>query len=130
MIDDEVNATRLARAILADVELYNADKIRQSKDPARDLGPEIAEGRALFVSRVAPGWQSAFERELRSWVERIAAGADLPGAAPSPKPPFAQPAGQSDVQARPQTSFLTMAALLVLAVALAIVWFVFLHRAR
>jgi hypothetical protein len=56
-IEDPARATRLARAILSDVMLYNADKVRagiESDDVFERLRPELEEARAFYEERVAP----------------------------------------------------------------------------
>ena len=56
-IEDPARATRLARAILSDVMLYNADKVRagiESDDVFERLRPELEEARAFYEERVDP----------------------------------------------------------------------------
>ncbi len=58
LITDPQAARRLARAIVSDIELYNAEKIKNGieKDTLFDsIKDELDEGRALFKDRVAPG---------------------------------------------------------------------------
>jgi hypothetical protein len=57
LIEDEAKATRLARAIAADIELYNEAAITAGTD----LTPQIQEGRELFRSRVVPAFHAVFE---------------------------------------------------------------------
>ncbi len=57
MIDTSDAAMRLARAIAGDIALYNEDKIVRGieHDQLFDLlEEELAEGRALYQSRVSP----------------------------------------------------------------------------
>jgi hypothetical protein len=59
-IDSEEKARRLARAILADIQLYNAETIARGGD----LTDVIAEGRALYRGRVVPELHPLFEAML------------------------------------------------------------------
>lgn len=59
-IDDEEKATRLARAIVADIRLYNEAAITAGKD----ITPQVAEGRELFRSRVVPALHRIFETAI------------------------------------------------------------------
>jgi hypothetical protein len=57
-IADPARALRLARAILSDVMLYNADKVRagiEADDLFERMREELAEARAYFDERVDPG---------------------------------------------------------------------------
>ncbi len=56
-IDSEAVARRLARAILADLRLYNEEKVRDGQD----LSDEIDEGRQLFRERVEARFFDLFE---------------------------------------------------------------------
>ena len=56
-IVDPARATRLARAILSDVMLYNADKVRagiESDDVFERLRQELEEARLFYEERVEP----------------------------------------------------------------------------
>ena len=56
-IADPGRAVRLARAILSDVMLYNADKVRagiEADDLFERLREELAEARTFFEERVEP----------------------------------------------------------------------------
>jgi len=56
-IADPGRALRLARAILSDVMLYNADKVRagiEADDLFERLREELAEARTFFEERVEP----------------------------------------------------------------------------
>jgi len=58
MIDTPEAANRLARAIASDLSLYNEAKIKEGIENDtffNVLKDEIAEGRAHYESRVAPG---------------------------------------------------------------------------
>lgn len=74
MISDERAARRLARAILADVKLYQGEASLRA--PAA-----LAEGRTLFRSRVSASLAHVFDEELR--------GAGGPGGASSGESPSA-----------------------------------------
>jgi hypothetical protein len=57
IIDNDVRAQQLARAIASDIQLYNKAKIEQglaSDTFFESLSEEITEGRDLFRSRVTP----------------------------------------------------------------------------
>jgi hypothetical protein len=80
LLDDRQKAERLAKAILADIRLYNEDKIASLKKAGSfqaalaGLHDELEEGRALFDSRVAPALRTLFDemvkKELGSlWLE-------------------------------------------------------------
>jgi hypothetical protein len=60
LIDDEVNARGLARAIISDLKLYNAHKLQAGES----IEEEISEGRALYADRVAVRWGGIFETEV------------------------------------------------------------------
>lgn len=73
IIDNEVRAQQLARAIASDIQLYNKAKIEEGL--ANDtffelLSEEITEGRDLFRSRVTP---ELFRRNFfdRAIVDRV-----------------------------------------------------------
>jgi hypothetical protein len=56
-IEDPARASRLARAILSDVMLYNADKVRagiESDDVFERLRSELEEARTFYEERVDP----------------------------------------------------------------------------
>jgi hypothetical protein len=75
LIDDMPAAQRLAKAILADIQLYNAETLAQGGD----LSPQIAEGRELFHARVVPHFHPMFEAMLS---ESPVGGAARPGGSP------------------------------------------------
>ena len=57
LVTDPMKARRLARAIVSDVNLYNADKVQEGieNDTLFDLiEDELEEGRELYRSRVDP----------------------------------------------------------------------------
>jgi hypothetical protein len=60
LIDQALMARRLARAIASDLALYNDDALRAGAD----LSAEIAEGRALFRSRVIADLHAEFEQAI------------------------------------------------------------------
>jgi hypothetical protein len=63
-IDDVNAATRLARAILADIVLYNKEKLRSGGPPRDVLAGEIQEGRTHFQSRVVERLHPIFDEAL------------------------------------------------------------------
>lgn len=57
LIDNAVQARRLARAIISDVAIYNRDKVEEGivNDTVFELlDPELDEARRHFLSRVSP----------------------------------------------------------------------------
>jgi len=70
LIEDPKRAERLARAILDDITLQHAERVRETRDLTGDLAKEIEEGRALFASRVAEPLHRVFEEELWPWQGR------------------------------------------------------------
>ncbi|HEY1955404.1 MAG TPA: hypothetical protein VGH28_07320 [Polyangiaceae bacterium] len=66
-IEDRSGAERLAKAILADMTLDHAERVRASRDLLGDLAREIEDGRALFRSRVAQPLHGVYEDELLPW---------------------------------------------------------------
>ena len=57
LISDPEKARRLARAIVSDVNLYNAEKVQEgieNDNLFEVLEDELEEGRELYKSRVAP----------------------------------------------------------------------------
>ncbi len=60
-IADPARATQLARAITADISLYNEQEIADG----RDISDALEEGRRLFASRVEPALLSIFEDAVR-----------------------------------------------------------------
>jgi hypothetical protein len=86
LIEEEDKARRLAHAIMADITLYNSDRLAHAMDPERDLAEQLEEGRQLFQSRVAPGLHAVFEDGVRKWASEARARA-TPGAPPPPSPP-------------------------------------------
>jgi hypothetical protein len=69
LIETEEAAKRLARVILSDIELYNQPKIQARADLRR----ELAEGLALFRSRVVPTLVPLFSQvaSTRPWVHDV-----------------------------------------------------------
>lgn len=69
-ITDPQRAGRLARAVLSDVMLYNAERVRagiEADDLFDRLRPELDEARAFFEERVDPAVAvetNAFDRAL------------------------------------------------------------------
>lgn len=69
VIQTQEAARRLARTIASDLSLYNEEKILrglQNDSLFEEMADEIAEGRSLFQSRVAPELQTHkfYERAL------------------------------------------------------------------
>ncbi len=63
-------AERLAEAILDDITLENAERVRASSDLLADMAKELDEGRALFRSRVEPTLHRVYEDEMLPWQGR------------------------------------------------------------
>lgn len=69
-VNEPERVTRLARAILSDVMLYNAEKVRlgiEADDLFERLAAELAEARAFFDERVdglVAARTNAFDRAL------------------------------------------------------------------
>lgn len=74
LLSDPVEAHRLARAILADAQLYQG----QGAASLSPGSPAVEEGRALFRQRVEPALHTVFEAAL--------AEAQAPGAPPASSP--------------------------------------------
>ena len=66
-IDDPKEAERLAKAILGDLTLDHAERVRSSRDLLGDFAEEIEQGRVLFRSRVAEPLHRVYEDELLPW---------------------------------------------------------------
>ncbi|MEI8255042.1 MAG: hypothetical protein WCJ30_05155 [Deltaproteobacteria bacterium] len=79
IIDDEQQALRLAHAILSDIALYNEEAIATAPSVRDAIAEQIAEGRALYLSRVAQTLEGVFDRSLEAWLEKM-----RPDAAASP----------------------------------------------
>lgn len=79
LIHEPEAGTRLARAILVDIERYGPDRLRETR-----LHREaIEEGRALYRSRVVRGLYDAFETELAELDRRTGnLGDETGGSAP------------------------------------------------
>lgn len=77
LIETDEAAVRLARAIVHDIALYNAEAIAQGAD----LSEVIAEGRALYRGRVAERFHPFFEDALMT---RDLTRLDGPSGAPRP----------------------------------------------
>ncbi len=88
LIVDEQQARRLARAIVSDIALYNEETLLAATSPRDALAEPIAEGRALFMSRVAPQLEGLFDQAVDSLLERRRPDgtAPSPTAAPTPAP--------------------------------------------
>lgn len=80
LIEKDEAAVRLARAIVHDIELYNAEAIATGAD----LSEVIAEGRALYRGRVAERFHPFFEDALMA---RDLTRLDGPPSAPRPAVP-------------------------------------------
>lgn len=86
-------AERLARAILADTQIYYEPKFRgacSSDEVMQSLGDEIDEGRSLFQQRVRSTLHEVFERQLKEWTVAVAQRqTELEATGrPSPTPPM------------------------------------------
>lgn len=80
VIDDEDKAQRLARAICADVMLYNGAAKDAPRDQRRALiAAPVQEGRALFASRASPRLAHVFEEAVAELVSGPL-GIEAPGA--------------------------------------------------
>ncbi len=86
IIDTEEAAARLARVIISDIELYNAKKIAAGLD----LTSEIAEGRALFKSRVSGELITIFETALANKNLGPRRRAPTPAPVPKARPPVVE----------------------------------------
>jgi hypothetical protein len=82
-IADPAQATQLARAITADIKLYNEQEIANGED----ISATLDEGRQLFASRVEPALHPILEDVLRE----LALPPHTSGATPSGD--VTQPAG-------------------------------------
>ena len=95
LIDDPERARRLARAICADVALYNVEaaKAAAPADRAQLLREPVNEARGLYQSRVVPDLHPIFEEEIAELCQRLES--DIPtvdAAIPAPHvhPPIAR----------------------------------------
>jgi hypothetical protein len=64
LIRSEPKARKLANAIISDIRLYNAKTIEKGDG----LAEELAEGRALFVSRVSPELSHLYDEAAQQLV--------------------------------------------------------------
>jgi hypothetical protein len=118
LIDTEEGAWRLARAVVADLRLYNADKLEQ-------LGPggipeEIAEGRGLFTARVEPRFHALFDQAVEQGLGPSRGFAPPRMAVPHPPVRALEPGGPES--AFPRTTVVALAILVALVAVAAIVW--------
>jgi hypothetical protein len=118
MIAELPAAERLARAIFADLSLYNADKMKAARDLRADLSAEIDEARRLFCARVTPALHVVFEERLGQWV---AANGTLSAFPAAPRGAAESPLDGDPAVAR-GGGFVLMIAALLLAVAGATFW--------
>lgn len=122
MIDDAEKARRLARAICADVMLYNpAVKDAPLGERSGLINGPLLEGRALFLSRVTPALASIFDETV---VELVAKPLGILGFAPPTEPPrpvapvsalLREPAPEQG----PSSKLVVAVAILILAIAAA-----------
>jgi len=114
LITTQEAATRLARAILGDIVLYNEEKLLQRED----MSEEVQEGRALYQSRTDALLHDLYERELAA--SRIA----QPTAAPAPElpPPAAALPVRGSAQAPAQGANLLWIALGLIGLAALGLW--------
>ncbi len=73
-IDHPEAARKLARAVCADIRLYNADALAQGGD----VSDAIAEGRTFFATRVAPAYHGIFENAVQEMLSARAGDAASP----------------------------------------------------
>ena len=95
LIAKEESALRLARAIANDVKLYNHDRLTRADEPWTELADEIAEGRRLYESRVAPELHGLLDAVLVEVMPQLGSGRRPGGSAvPDPgDPPSSIPQG-------------------------------------
>jgi hypothetical protein len=81
-IESKEGAVRLARAIAADIVLYNSERIARGED----LSSEIREGRELYESRALPEFHPLFDVVLAEHRVPLPAstGTPAPGGTSSP----------------------------------------------
>ena len=122
LIEKDEAAVRLARAIVHDIALYNAEAIAKGAD----LSEVIAEGRALYRGRVAERFHPFFEDALMA---RDLSRMDGPPGAPRPavqKPSAPASSHDAFLQPLPDRRLgggLGMLALGILLFAVAAVWY-------
>lgn len=117
LIDTEEAATRLAKAIDADIRLYNHEDIAAGAD----ISGVLQEGRDLFHSRVVPSLHRVYEETIQGLVQRrpfagAATLAPVEKVSGSPLPPGLFEGNAQPGRAGPSWWF--VAAALLLAVAL------------
>jgi hypothetical protein len=117
VIDTDAAAHRLARAIIADIELYNSHETSESA-----LSAAVAEGRSAFQRRVGPALRGVFEQALAQ--TRLSAFAGEFGAMPHPPP---EPRPMPPPRTRSSTRLLVGLAIMM-AIA-AVGWFFAVHGA-
>ena len=111
MIDTDAAAhSRLARAIIADIELYNSHDTSESA-----LSAAVAEGRSAFQRRVGPALRGVFEQALAQ--TRLSA---LAGEFAMPHPPL-EPRPTPPSRTRSNARLLVGLAIVVAVAAVA--WF-------
>ena len=116
MIDTDAAAHRLARAIIADIELYNHDTSESA------LSAAVAEGRSAFQRRVGPALRGVFEQALAQ--TRLSAFVGEFGAMPHPPPePRPTPPPKTRSNAR------LLVGLVVVTAVAAIAWLFAVHGA-
>lgn len=117
LIDTEEAATRLAKAIEADIRLYNYEDVTAGAD----ISDVLQEGRALFHSRVVPSLHRVYEETIQALVQ----GRPLSGAATlapvekasgSPLPPGLFEDKAQPKRAGPSWWFVAVALLLAVAI--------------
>lgn len=117
LIDTEESATRLAKAIDADIRLYNHADIAAGAD----MSEVLQEGRDLFHSRVVPSLHRVYEETIQGLAQRrplsgAATLAPVEKVSGSPLPPGLFESNQRPERSGPSWLFVSVA--LVLAVAL------------
>ena len=103
LIADRDKATRLARAIVADIVLYNKEAIT-TKAPS--LTKEVGEGRALFEARVVPELHGVFDSAVRESLLEPWAGEAPPRAVPPERAPL-DPLVEASPATRPDKGSIT-----------------------
>lgn len=111
-IESKEGAVRLARAIAADIVLYNSDRVARGED----LSSEIREGRELYESRALPEFHPLFDVALAEHRVPVTASAGTPApiatsstsagtlAPIDTSPPSALPAGLFQERVKPRAA--------------------------
>ena len=126
MIDDGEKARRLARAIFADVMLYNAAvKDAPLGERSALINGPLLEGRELYLSRVTPALASLFDEAVVEFVAKplgilgLAPQAAAPQPAPSTPARVSAPLREPEAEKGPSSKLVLVVAIIVLAIAAA-----------